>query len=127
MDMKVLEHLDRELQQQHQGNRLCEHRTQTLYLTQEISKEEDDNLWQLSLHFFNFANSLRYEADEEALLEGEQFQLCHNTWEEFKNAITKEYHATADEDPDPANQIVRNFEQPDRDAKIMQLGAEAKM
>ena len=59
-------------------------------------------------------------------MEGEQFQLCHDTWEEFKNAITKEYHTTSDEDSDPTNQIVRNFEQQDRDAKIMQLGAEAK-
>ena len=121
-DQKVLEYLDYQLGESHEGDRLPEHRTQTLYCDQLLSKDDDEYLWKVSGHVFDLLMGLHDMDAEELLSDLEKFQLIKNIWLIIDSSIVKEYHATADEDTDPQNVVVHNYTQQSRQERWEQSG-----
>lgn len=91
-DQKLLEHLDWELNEEHQGDRLVQHHTQTLFINETLSKEEDGQLWNLSEDVFNLSQNLCGEKAVDSDLEHAVFLKVQAEWFACAGAISVEHH-----------------------------------
>ena len=66
---KVLEYLDYQLGETHEGDRMPTHRTQTIYVDKLVSEDDDKYLWTVSGHLFDLLMGLHDMDGEERLLD----------------------------------------------------------